>query len=86
MMSASEPDDPALLAEGFTPSPRFAGCLIKTTPRGEYVCFRPGDCRSGKFEAHYQAPGSRTDFPPATARGIVRHVRAHEKLLNESLP
>ena len=80
MMTAPDADDPALLAEGFVSSPRFAGCLIKQAHDGQYVVFRPIDCKSGKFEMYYQTTDNRlrVDFPPATARGIVRHVRKHE--------
>ena len=78
-MAAPDADDPALLAEGFVSSPCFAGCLIKPANGGQYVVFRPIDCKSGKFEMYYQTTDNRlrVDVPPATARGIVRHVRKH---------
>ena len=78
-MNASTPDDPLLLSEGFTSSPRFAGCLEKLVQQGEYVAFRPIDTRSGKYEMHFRSSALRVDFPPTTARGIVRQVRQHIK-------
>jgi hypothetical protein len=79
MNASPDPDRPLLIGEGFEWSPRFAGCWIKRVEHGEYVVFQPIDCKSGKYEMHYQSDNRlRVDFPPATARGIVRHVRKHE--------
>ncbi|MHB8565338.1 MAG: hypothetical protein ACYDDA_15725 [Acidiferrobacteraceae bacterium] len=77
-MNAPTPDDPLLVAEGFVSSPRFAGCLTRQGTKGDYVVFRPGDCRSGKYEMSVRGNGSSTEFPPTTARGIVRQFRKHE--------
>ena len=70
-------DDPALLAEGFVFSPRFAGCLIKQAHDGQYVVFRPIDCKSGKFEMYYQTTDNRlrVDFQR------VRHVPVDDGLV-----
>ena len=62
-MGASAPDDPALIAEGFVPSQRFAGCLVKSTPGGDYVVFRPIDTRSGRWEAYFQTADNRMRNP-----------------------
>ena len=72
-----DPDRETLLAAGFEWSPRFAGCWLRKTDRGDYVVFLPCDTRSGKYEAHFQNR-LRVDFPPTTARGVVRQMAKHE--------
>lgn len=70
-----EPAIEMLEREGFRYSSKLGGHYWKDVGVGTYVLFLPRDTRSGKWEMSYEAPGTRTDFPPTTARGIMQQLR-----------